>query len=102
MPKKQKPRKTSLEVEGSYHLDLTNKDVAQVKECLRALAPVLKSGMTVAARSELAAVLLASATKTAHASAAHTGQPANAHTLRFAFEALAIERSRELYVQGIG
>lgn len=57
--------------------------------------------MTVAARSELAAVLLASATKTAHASAAPTGQPEKADKLRFAFEALAVERSRELYAQGL-
>lgn len=82
------------------YLALTDADVDQVRECLRALIPIRSRGMSVFARAELAAVLLASACETAYASAGPTGQPENAGKLYTVFEELILQRSRELYAQG--
>jgi hypothetical protein len=79
---------------------LTKRDHGQVLECLRSIGEVQKRSMTVMARSELAAALLASACATAYGSAEAEGVTEQGPERYGLAEDFILRRARELYAQG--
>jgi hypothetical protein len=78
----------------------TRKDLAQVGECLHAIAPIEARGMTLITRIELAAALLASTLSHGYTSGDETGGGGpNVFALA---EQLVVRRAREIYGQGRG
>jgi hypothetical protein len=73
------------------------KDLLQVAECLRAIAPIEARGMTLITRIELAAALLAAALSHGYESGEETGGSGpNVFALA---EQLVVRRAREIYAQ---
>ena len=93
-----------------YHTDipeliaspLTRAEHEDVMKALERIDEILEKPQSVGMRVELAAAVLAHATKAAYASAAATGHPSQAQKLYDLFEQVAVRRSRELYRQGRG
>jgi len=81
---------------------ISREDHERVMECLNAFAPVQgrEPGMSVFARMELAAALLADACSSAYRSAAAQGAPDEGPARYAAFEDLVLRRAREIYAQG--
>jgi hypothetical protein len=79
---------------------ITKKDHRQVLECLRSIGEVQKRSMSVMARSELAAALLASACSTAYGSAEAQGVAEKGPERYGLTEDFILRRARELYAQG--
>jgi hypothetical protein len=75
----------------------TRNDLAQVAECLRAIAPIEARGMTLITRIELAAVLLASALSHGYTSGDETGG-SGPNVFALAGE-LVVRRAQEIYAQ---
>jgi len=79
---------------------LSRQEYDQVVACLRAMDPVQSPGMTVAARMELAAALLADACSSGYQAVEALGR-ANEGPAQYAeVEDLVLRRARELYAQG--
>lgn len=79
---------------------LTKRDHRQVLECLRSIGEVQKRSMTVMARSELTAALLASACSVAYGSAEAQGVTEEGPELYGRTEDFILRRASELYAQG--
>jgi|RhiMethySRZTD1v2_1073278.scaffolds.fasta_scaffold693765_2 hypothetical protein len=79
---------------------LTGEEHKQVVECLNAIAPAQARGMTVIARSELAAAIFAHACSSAYGSAETQGVPAQGPERYAHTEDFILRRARELYAQG--
>jgi len=77
----------------------TRKDLAQVDECLRAIAPIEERGMTLIARIELAAAFLASACSHGYNSGHEIGEGSYAPKMFTLAEQLVVRRAREIYAQ---
>ena len=75
-------------------------DLQQVKDCLRAIAPIEERGMKVVTRIELAALFMLSACDLAFDSAGTSGTPASGPELFSMTEELIVRRARELYALG--
>lgn len=94
------PRAWNTEIPELQACPITREDHDQVMECLRAFAPIQARGMTVAARMELAAALLAGTCSAAYHSAAAQGASEEGPARFATFEDLVLRRARELYAQG--
>jgi hypothetical protein len=94
------PRAWNTEIPELLASPLSREDHEQVLECIRAIAPAQARGMTVFARMELAAALLADACSSAYESAEAQGVTAQGPARYALFEDLALRRARELYAQG--
>jgi hypothetical protein len=77
----------------------TRKDLAQVDECLRAIAPIEARGMTLITRIELAAALLAAALSHGYESGDETGEGSSGPAVFALAEQLVVRRAREIYAQ---
>jgi len=96
------PRLWHTEIPELEACPISREDHERVMECLRACAPVQgrEPGMSVFARMELAAALLADACSSAYRSAAAQGAPDEGPARYAAFEDLVLRRAREIYAQG--
>jgi hypothetical protein len=88
------PAEWSTQIPELLASPFSKEDFAQVRECLRAIAPIEASGMKVVTKIELAAALLASACELAFESA---GQEGSGPQLFALTEDLVVRRARELY-----
>jgi hypothetical protein len=77
----------------------TRKDLAQVDECLHAVAPIEARGMTLITRIELAAAFMASALSHGYTSGDETGMGATGPKIFALAEELVVRRAREIYAQ---
>jgi hypothetical protein len=77
----------------------TRKDLAQVTECLHAIAPIEAQGMTLITRIELAATFLASACSHGYTSGDEVGKGASGPAVFALAEQLVVRRAREIYAQ---
>jgi len=75
----------------------TRQDLAQVHECLRAIAPIEARGMTMIARIELAATLLAHARELGYEGGLKESEPGYGPVISALAEDLIVRRARELY-----
>ena len=75
-------------------------DFKQVKECLKALAPIERQGMKLATRIELAAALMVSACEHGFEAAEEMGGRGHGAEFFGAVQQLIIRRAREIYGQG--
>jgi hypothetical protein len=94
------PRRWSTEIPELEACPITAEDFDQVVECLTAIGPIQNRSMTVGARTELAAVLLADACANAYRSAEAQGEADKAPLRYSVFESLVLRRAREIYAQG--
>lgn len=94
------PRAWSTEIPELLASPLSRQDHEQVLACIHAIAPVQARGMTVSARMELAAALLADACSSAYQSAEAQGVAERGPARYAAFEDLTLRRAREIYAQG--
>ena len=77
----------------------TKQDLEQVRECLRAIAPIEARGMKVATRIELAAALLAAACEQSFKSGEAIGEPDHGPRLFALTEDIVLRRARELFAE---
>lgn len=75
-------------------------DFKQVKECLKALAPIERQGMKLATRIELSAALIVSACEHGFEAAEEMGGQGHGAEFFGAVQQLIIRRAREIYGQG--
>jgi hypothetical protein len=94
------PQQWNTEIPELQARPLSRQEHEQVLECIRAIAPVQARGMSVSARMELAAALLADACSSAYQSAEAQGVAAEGPARYAAFEDLTLRRAREIYAQG--
>jgi hypothetical protein len=90
----------STEIPELLARPLSREEHEQVLECVGAIAPIQARGMSVVARMELAAALLADTCSTAFRSAEAEGNAELGPASYAFFEDLALRRARELYAQG--
>jgi hypothetical protein len=93
-------RAWSTEIPELLARPVSQEEHDQVLQCVRAIAPIQARGMSVVARMELAAAVLADACASAYRSADAEGKPELGPARHAFFEDLAVRRARELYVQG--
>lgn len=79
---------------------LSRADYEQVREMIEAIAPTQAEGLSVAARMEFAAVVLANACSTSYLSAEAEGAAEERPARYEECETLTLRRARELYGQG--
>ena len=94
------PQEWNTEIPELLASPLSRKDYEQVVACLRAMDPVQRPGMTVAARMELAAALLADACSSGYQAVEALGRANEGPTQYAEVEDLVLRRARELYAQG--
>lgn len=94
------PRQWHSELIEFQARPLTKHDHAQVLQCLNLIGRVEATGMTVLARMELAAALMAGACTSAYNSAAAQGEPADGPERFSHSEDFIVRRAREIYAQG--
>jgi hypothetical protein len=101
LPDRPDPRIWNTEIPELLASPFSQKDLDQVMECMRAIAPIEEKGMTVVTRMELAAAFLAAACSSAFDSAAEMGDDPAEGPDRYAMaEEVIVKRARELYGQG--
>jgi hypothetical protein len=94
------PRQWHSEIPELEVCPISREDHQLVMACVKAIAPFQARGMTVLARMELAAVLLADVCSSAYQSAVAHGKPDDASERYARFEDLTLRRAREIYAQG--
>jgi|EndMetStandDraft_5_1072996.scaffolds.fasta_scaffold03421_2 hypothetical protein len=101
LPDRPDPRIWNTEIPELLASPFSQKDLDQVMECMRVIAPIEEKGMTVVTRMELAAAFLAAACSSAFDSAAEMGDDPAEGPDRYAMaEEVVVKRARELYGQG--
>jgi hypothetical protein len=94
------PQAWSTEIPELLASPLSREEYEQVVACLRAMDPLQSPGMTVGARMELAAALLADACSSAYQAVEALGRANEGPAQYTEAEDLVLRRARELYAQG--
>jgi hypothetical protein len=101
LPDRADPRIWQTEIPELLVSPLSQQDLDQVLECIRLIAPIQASGMTLVTRIELAAAFLAAACSSAFSSVEErSDDPTEGPKLYDLAEELVVRRARELYGQG--
>jgi hypothetical protein len=96
-PERPTPAEWNTQITELLVSPFSRQDLAQVHECLRAIAPIEARGMKLVARIELAAALLAAACGHGYQSGDETGMGRDGPTLYALTEDLVLRRAREMY-----
>jgi hypothetical protein len=98
-PDRPDPSEWKTEIPELLVSPFTKHDLAQVHECLSAIAPIEARGMKVVTQIELAAALMAAACEHAYVSGEEDGER-RGPSLFSLTEQLVVRRAREIYAQG--
>jgi hypothetical protein len=99
-PNRPDPAEWTTEIPELLTSPFDQGDLDQVKECLRAIAPIEARGMKVVTRIELAAAFLVSACDHGYQSGEEIPGPGGGPELFSLTEQLVVRRAREIYGQG--
>ncbi len=97
-----KPGTWNTEIPELITSPFSAENLAQVRECVAAIAPIEARGMNVVTRIELAAAFVASAMEHAYEAGEAAGQPGDGFDTFEITADLIIRRAREIYAQGHG
>ena len=98
-PGRPDPREWTTNIPELSLAPFTKDDLAQVKECLQAIAEIESRGVKVVTRIELAAALMTSACAHAYCAGEEDGEMAGGD-LYARTEQVIVQRAREIYAQG--
>jgi hypothetical protein len=98
-PDRPDPSEWKTEIPELLLSPFTKQDLAQVRECLRAIAPIEALGIKVVTQIELAAALMAAACQHAYESGEEDGERDGPNMFSLT-EEIIVRRAREIYAQG--
>jgi hypothetical protein len=98
-PDRPDPSEWKTEIPELLLSPFTKQDLAQVHECLAAIAPIEERGMKVVTQIELTALLMAAACEHGYASGEEDGERHGPGMFSLT-EQLVVRRAREIYAQG--